>query len=256
MRRREFITLLGGAATWPLAASAQQADQVRRVGVLSNIAESDLEAQSMVAALHEELRKLGWVNGRNLQIDHRWAAGNAERAARFAKELVALKPDVIVAHTTPSVVAMQKQTDTIPIVFVQISDPIGGGFITNLARPDGNITGFTNFESNGRQMGGIAQRDGAGRLAGRVSVQSANGSICPILPEPLEISAPSLGLKPLASPVQDARDRKRRCVRARAGGGLIVMPDSFNIVHRNQIMALRPTPIADYLSLPVHDQED
>ena len=184
MQRREFITLLGGAATWPLAASAQQADQVRRVGVLSNIAESDLEAQSMVAALHEELRKLGWVNGRNLQIDHRWAAGNAGRAAAFAKELVALKPDVIVAHTTPSVVAMQKQTDSIPIVFVQISDPIGGGFITNLARPDGNITGFTNFEVfNGRQMGGIAQRDGAGRLAGRVSVQSANGSIChPILP--------------------------------------------------------------------------
>jgi ABC transporter substrate binding protein len=101
-----------------------------------------------VTALHEELRKLGWIDGRNLRVDHRWAAGNPERATAFAKELVALKPDVIVAHTTPSVVAMQKQTDTIPIVFVQISDPIGTGFITNLARPDGNITGFTNFESS------------------------------------------------------------------------------------------------------------
>jgi putative ABC transport system substrate-binding protein len=113
MRRREFITLIGGAATWPIAASAQQADQVRRVGVLSNIAESDLEAQSTVAALHQELRKLGWVNGRNLQVDHRWAAGNPERATAFAKELVALKPDVIVAHTTPSVVAMQKHTNRV-----------------------------------------------------------------------------------------------------------------------------------------------
>jgi len=149
MRRREFISLLGGAAAvWPLAAIAQQADQVRRIGVLSNIGESDLEAQSMVTALHEELRKLGWIDGRNLRVDHRWAAGNPERATAFAKELVALKPDVIVAHTTPSVVAMQKQTDTIPIVFVQISDPIGTGFITNLARPDANITGFTNFESS------------------------------------------------------------------------------------------------------------
>src|ERR1700740_1620540 len=111
MQRREFITLLGTVATWPIGASAEQADQVRRVGVLSNIAESDLEAQSTVAALHEELRKLGWVNGRNLQVDHRWAAGNPERAIAFAKELVALKPDVIVAHTTPSVVAMQKQTN-------------------------------------------------------------------------------------------------------------------------------------------------
>ena len=179
MRRREFIALLGGAAAmWPLAASAQQADQVRRIGVLSNIGESDLEAQSMVTALHEELRKLGWIDGRNLRVDHRWAAGNPERATAFAKELVALKPEVIVGHTTPSVVALRKQTDTIPIVFVQISDPIGSGFITNLARPDGNLTGFTNFEVfNGRQMGRIAQRDRARRLAGSISIQSANGPI-------------------------------------------------------------------------------
>ena len=146
-RRREFITFLGGAAVWPLAARAQLADQVWRIGVLSNIGESDPEAQSMATALHEGLRELGWVNGRNLQVDHRWAAGNPERAATFAKELVALKPEVIVAHTTPSVIALRKQTGIIPIVFVQISDPIGAGFITNLARPGGNITGFTNFES-------------------------------------------------------------------------------------------------------------
>jgi putative ABC transport system substrate-binding protein len=135
MKRREFILALGGAAAGlPLIARAQQADQVRRIGVLSNIGESDPEAQLMATALHEGLRELGWVNGRNLQVDHRWAAGNPERIATFAKELVTLKPGVIVAHTTPSVIALRKQTDTIPIVFVQISDPIGAGFITNLAR--------------------------------------------------------------------------------------------------------------------------
>ena len=103
--------------------------------MLSNIGESDLEAQSMVTALHEELRKLGWIVGRDLRVDHRWAAGNPERATAFAKELVALKPEVIVGHTTPSVIALRKQTDTIPILFVQISDPIGSGFITDSARP-------------------------------------------------------------------------------------------------------------------------
>lgn len=148
MKRRDFITLVGGATAWPLAGRAQQADQVRRIGVLSNIAESDLEAQSMAAALHQGLRELGWVDGRNLRVDHRWGAGNPDRISAFAKELVALKPDVIVAHTTPSVVALRKQTDNTPIVFVQISDPIGTGFVTNMARPGGNITGFTNFESS------------------------------------------------------------------------------------------------------------
>jgi putative ABC transport system substrate-binding protein len=147
MRRREFIALIGSAtAAWPLAARAQQMDQARRVGVLSNIGDNDLEARSIVTALHEELHKLGWQDGRNLQVDYRWAAGNAERVAALARELIALKPEVLVAHTTPSLIALAKQTGTIPIVFVQISDPIGGGFITNLARPEGNVTGFANFE--------------------------------------------------------------------------------------------------------------
>ena len=118
--RREFITLLGGAAAVarPIAARAQQGEQMRRLGVLSNIGESDMEAQSMAAALHRGLRGLGWVNGRNLQVDHRWGAGNPERIAAFAKELVALKPEVIVAHTTPSVIALRRETNTVPLVFV------------------------------------------------------------------------------------------------------------------------------------------
>src|SRR5262249_14762003 len=115
MRRREFITLLGGAAAWPLAARAQQG--VRRVAGVCSIGESDQEAPLMVAGLHDGLQALGWVNGRNLRIDHRWAAGSSDRVAALAKELVALSPDVIVAHTTPSGLALQRVTDTIPIVF-------------------------------------------------------------------------------------------------------------------------------------------
>jgi putative ABC transport system substrate-binding protein len=145
MKRRELITLLGGAAAWSLAASAQDAGPLRRVGVLSSISESDPEAQTMVTALHQALQASGWADGRHLRIDHRWA-GSPGRIDAFAKQLVALQPDAIVAHTTPSVAALRKVTVPIPIVFVQVSDPIGSGFIVNLAHPGGNITGFTNFE--------------------------------------------------------------------------------------------------------------
>ena len=215
---------------------------MRRIGVLSNIGESDLEAQSMATALHEGLRELGWVNGRNLQIDHRWAAGNPERAATFAKELVALKPEVIVAHTTPSVIALRKQTDTIPIVFVQISDPIGAGFITNLARPGGNITGFTNFESAmvGKWVEMLKEiAPSISRVAFLFNPQTAP-YVTRYYQGPLEASARSLGLQPLASPVHDAAKIESAIVAfgREPGGGFIVMPDSFNIVHRNQIIAL------------------
>jgi putative ABC transport system substrate-binding protein len=151
MRRREFMTLLGGAAAWPLMARAQQRGDVQRVGVLSNVEESDPEAQSMVAALHQTLGKLGWVDGRNIRIDHRWAASNPARIADMAKQLVALQANVLVAHTSVPVIALRKETATIPIVFVQVADPIGSGFISNLAHPGGNITGFSSFEPS---MGG------------------------------------------------------------------------------------------------------
>src|SRR5262245_11452240 len=149
MRRRDFIALVGGLAAWPLAARAQQ--PMRRLGVLANVGESDPEAQLMVSALHQALAQLGWVDGRNLRIDHRWGAGNPSRTAALAKELIALQPDVIVGYTTPAVLALHQATTTIPVVFVQISDPIGSGFISNLAHPGGNITGFSNFEAS---MGG------------------------------------------------------------------------------------------------------
>src|SRR5262249_24060158 len=143
MRRREFISLLGGAAAWPLAAQAQQAERVRRIAVLMNLASNDTEGQALLAAFHQGLQQLGWTVGRNVQIDYRWGAGDAGAFHRYAEELLALAPDVILTSGTPSVQAIQKVTGTVPIVFALVADPVGAGLVESLARPGGNITGFT-----------------------------------------------------------------------------------------------------------------
>jgi putative tryptophan/tyrosine transport system substrate-binding protein len=150
MRRREFITLLGGAvATWPLAARAQQPDEkTRRIGVLSSLAESDSEAQAWDAAFRKPLVELGWVDGRSIHIDYRWAAGSVDRMRLFARELVQLNPDALVSISTPATAALQAETRTIPIVFAWVSDPVGSGFVSSLAHPGGNITGFLNIETS------------------------------------------------------------------------------------------------------------
>jgi putative tryptophan/tyrosine transport system substrate-binding protein len=148
VKRREFITLLGGAAAaWPLAARAQQGERMRRIGVLMGYAESNVEGQAFVAAFREELLKLGWAEGRNLRSEYRWAPpGDAEATRRFAKELVALQPNLILAHNTATTAAALEQTRTIRIVFAIVADPIGSGFIASLPRPGGNATGFTTLE--------------------------------------------------------------------------------------------------------------
>src|SRR5262245_13721828 len=145
MKRRQFITLLGGAAAcaWPLAARAQQPERVRRIGVLMNLASDDAEGQARLAAFHQALQQLGWSDGRNVRIDYRWAAGDAGRFHTYAEELLALGPDVILASATPSVQALQQATRTVPIVFAIVADPVGAGFVDSLARPGGNVTGFT-----------------------------------------------------------------------------------------------------------------
>jgi len=144
--RREFILLFGGAVTWPLAAGAQQAERMRRVGVLINLSETDLEAQRLVTAFREGLTQLGWVDGRNLRIDYRWPAGDVGRIKAFARELVELSPDIIVGYGTPTVLALQQETRSIPIVFLSVTDPVGQGLVASLAHPGGNITGFVVFE--------------------------------------------------------------------------------------------------------------
>jgi putative ABC transport system substrate-binding protein len=152
LRRREFIMLLGSAAAaWPLAARAQQGERVRRIGVFSILAEDDPESAARRAAFEQALQALGWTNGSNLQIDYRWAANDAERVRKLAAELAALAPDVILTSGTVVVAAMIQATRTIPIVFVQAVDPVGAGFVESLARPGGNVTGFTQYEQGAGQ---------------------------------------------------------------------------------------------------------
>src|SRR5262245_49198563 len=147
MKRREFITLLGGAAVaWPLVARAQQPQRMRRIGMLMPQAAEDAEYQNRVAAFLQGLQELGWTVGRNVRIDTRWAAGDAERIRRYAAELVALTPDVILATGASTVGPLRQATRTVPIIFVNVTDPVGGGFVASLARPGGNATGFTLWE--------------------------------------------------------------------------------------------------------------
>ena len=147
MKRRAFITLLGGAAAaWPLTARAQQGERMRRIGVLINLSESDSAEQKVVLAFRQGLQELGWEDGRNARIDMRWGAGDRQRYRRYAAELVALAPDVILAATTDTVVAIQEASRTVPIVFVGAIDPVGSGLVASMARPGGNATGFTIFE--------------------------------------------------------------------------------------------------------------
>ena len=146
MRRREFITLVGGAAAWPLAARAQQSERVRRIGVLMNGAATEAARQSWVAAFNEALRGLGWAEGQNIRVDIRWNAGDAQLSRIYAAQLIGLMPDVILASSTINVRVIQEATNTVPVVFVLVSDPVEQGFVTSLTKPGGNLTGFSLFE--------------------------------------------------------------------------------------------------------------
>ena len=167
MRRREFIAALGGAAaSWPLAARAQQGERMRRIGVLLPAAADDAEFQARVGAFLQALALLGWTIGRNVRIDTRWATTNAADIRRHAAELVALAPDVILAHGASTVGPLLQATRTVPIVFPVVADPVGAGFVDSLARPGGNATGFMTVRiQHGREMAGAAQADRAGRDA-------------------------------------------------------------------------------------------
>ncbi|HZD28727.1 MAG TPA: ABC transporter substrate-binding protein, partial [Xanthobacteraceae bacterium] len=224
------------------AVRAQDAGEPRRVGVLSSLGESDPEARSMAASFHHALQEAGWIDGRNVRVEHRWAAGSVERSEAFAKELVGWRPDVIVAHTTPSVIALRKETTTIPIVFAQISDPIGAGFVANLAHPGGNITGFSNFEASiGSKWIELLKEMAPGVTRGAILF---NPETAPYVGRyyqgPFEAAARSFGVQPSASPVRSDVEiaSALAALQGKPPGGLIVMPDTFNIVHRQQIIEL------------------
>src|SRR5215471_15854022 len=185
MRRRDFITAVGSAAVWPLVARAQQpANRVRRIGVMMGYAENDPEAQTRLAAFKQGLLTLGWNEGRNIKIDVRWASGDTDRATTFARELVALQPEVIMSNTTPVTAALHNATNTIPIVFVAVSDPVGANFVASLPYPGTNLTGFINLE---RTLGGkwlellkeIAPRSPGSQLCSiRKRLHTRRSSIC------------------------------------------------------------------------------
>lgn len=241
MRRRDIIALAGVTAAWPLAARAQQADQMRRIGVLMSIAASEPGAQARVASFRKGLQELGWAEGRNIRFDIRWASFDEALMQRFAKELVALQPDLILSHNTPTTAALLQQTRTIPIVFAVVSDPVGSGFIASFPRPGGNVTGFTNIEPTMAGKWLELLKEIAPRVT-RVAFlfNPATAPYAEYYVSPLEAAAASFSLEAIAAPVRDTSELES-AIAAHAGApnsGLVVMPDSFLITHRAEITSL------------------
>jgi putative ABC transport system substrate-binding protein len=256
VRRREFILGLGGAAAWPLAARAQQHERMRRIGVLMNVAADNPRGQAGVAAFQQVLQQLGWSDGRNVRIDTRWGANDADLDRRYAAELAALAPDVILASSTPSVTALQHVTRTLPIVFVQVSDPVGAGVVDTLARPGGNTTGFMNFEYSlsGKWLELLKQ---IAPSVTRVAVLRDPANPAGIGQfSSIQSAAQSLGLEVRPLTARDAAEIER-AVAAFArlpNGGLIVTPSTGNAVHRELITTLAaryklPTIYSDRLNV-------
>jgi putative tryptophan/tyrosine transport system substrate-binding protein len=246
MKRREFILALGGAAAspsflWPIAARAQQGERMRRIGVLMGYAESDLEAQAWVAAFREGLQKLGWAEGRNIRIDFRWAAADEEAMQRFAQELVALQPDLILSQITPTTAALLQQTRTIPIVFAMVADPVGSGFVASLSRPGGNVTGFAAIEGSLAGKWLELLKEIAPRI-NRVAFlfNPATAPFARYYLNPFKAAAASFAVEAIVAPVRDISELGS-VVAAQArepNSGLIVMPESFLIVHRAEVTSL------------------
>jgi putative tryptophan/tyrosine transport system substrate-binding protein len=239
--RRKIIAALVGAAAWSLVAHAQQVDRMRRIGVLMAFDENDSQPRGWLANFTQELAGLGWTDGRTARLEVRWAAGSVDRMRTFAKELVELQSDVILASTTPVTAALQRDTSTIPIVFVLVSDPVGAGFVAGLPRPGRNITGFTNIE--GAAFGGkwlgmlkeIAPR--VRRVAIMFNPDTAPGGGAYFL-GPFEAAARSLAVEPITSRVRsDAEIEAVIASLGREQAGLVIMADSFMLVHRGTVIS-------------------
>jgi putative tryptophan/tyrosine transport system substrate-binding protein len=243
MRRREFIRLFGGAAAvWPFAGRAQQADRMRRIGVLMPLAADDPVGQARIAALREGLAKLGWAEGRNIRIDTRWTTtGDVESMQRFAKELVALQPDLILTQSTPITAMMLQETRTIPIVFALVADPIGSGFVASFPQPGGNVTGFVTMEPTMAGKWLELLKEIAPRVA-RVAMlfNPATATYAEYWLNPFKAAAASFVVEAIAAPVRE-RSELDSVIAAQAGepnSGLIVMPDTFTDAHRVEITSL------------------
>jgi len=240
VKRRDFITLLGGAAAWPLAARAQQRERMRRIGVLLNLGSDDQEGQTRNAAFLQALQELGWTVGRNIRIDYRWGAGNAELYRKHAADLVALAPDIILTNGTSTIGPVLQTTRTVPIVFVNVTDPVAGGFVESLARPGGNATGFASAEYG---MAGkwlellkqIAPHVKHAAVIRNPRVASGSGQFGAI-----QAVAPFLGMETNPIDARDAGDIERG-ITSLAGSlnaGLIVTANGATLVHRDLIIRL------------------
>ena len=241
MRRRDFIMVIGGAAAWPIATRAQQPGRMRLIGGLMGFAESDPAAQSLVAEFRGALTKLGWTLGGNLRVELRWGASDMDKIGSLAKELVELRPDAIFGQTTPVIGALARETRTIPIVFVTVSDPIGSGFAASLTHPGGNITGFTFVESAMGSKWVELLKEIAPRTV-RVALLFNPATAPPLkfyLPS-IQTAAASFGVQMSVTPVH-SKDEIEGVIAAQArnpGGSLIVMPDAFNATNHELIIML------------------
>ena len=240
MRRRQFITLLGGAAAWPLSAYAQQPQRIPQIGVLMGVAESDPGGQARIAAFQQGLADLGWTVGRNIHLEYRWAAGDIDRTRAYAAELVALAPEVLVGNGTPALTALRDATRSIPIVFVVVNDPVGQGFVANLARPGGNITGFSFLEYSmvGKSLEMLRQlAPNVHRVA--IMFNPATAPHYTVFLRSFETVPPPSPLEIKAAPVGIEADIERAVAKLakEPGGGLLVPPDTFTVVHRDLVIS-------------------
>ena len=240
MRRRAFISLLGGAATWPLAARAQQGESMRRIGVLMSTSADDPEGHARLGAFQQGLQQSGWTIGRNVRIDSRWPAGDSERLRRYAAELVALSPDVILATGSAAAGPLLQATRTVPVVFVIVPDPVGAGFVNSLSRPGGNATGFIQFEYgiSGKWLELLKQiAPGVTRAAilRDPAISAGIGQFGAI-----QAVAPSLGVEVSPVNVRDADEIERAIgdFARSANAGLIITGSALAVVHRHLIITL------------------
>jgi putative ABC transport system substrate-binding protein len=240
MRRREFISLIGGAAAWPRAARAQQTERVRLIGVMTNLAEGDPETRLRLDAFRQGLQQLGWTEGRNIRLDYRWGVGDTDAHRKNAAELVALKPDVILAHGSTIMGPLQRATRSVPIVFVSVADPVAGGFSESLARPGGNATGFTSFEygQSGKWLELLKEiAPGVRRVAVIRDPEqvSGGGQIGAI-----QAAAAILRVELLPLGMRDLNDIERAIAAfaSQPNGGLIVTTAAWAQIHRRELVAL------------------
>jgi putative tryptophan/tyrosine transport system substrate-binding protein len=241
MRRREFIEFVGGAMAWPVAVRAQQRERLRSVGVLMGIAEGDADARPRANAFQQGLQELGWIVGQNIRIEYRWAAADPERMRAHAVGLVALAPDLILANTTPVMVALRQASRTIPMVFVQVVDPIGAGFVSSLARPGGNITGYVNFEFSmaGKWLETLKKILPSVTRVGIV-YNPETAPFGPSFVRVIDAAAPSFAVDAVRILVRTVAELESgiAAFAAKPDGGLIILPDLFNTSHRDAIIGL------------------